>query len=133
DGERAEREEKAERDRLAREKADKEREKQHQDFIRYMIDGGTALSAKKYDEAVLAYAAAAKLFPDNPEVIRKLAEAQAAQATLARGQQDDQKRKEDLTKLVGQAQDALTKRQYAAAVELYKVAVQIAPGDAAIS
>src|SRR5262249_22945781 len=41
----------------------------------------------------------------------------------------DEKRKEELAKLLSRAQEAMTKKQYAAAVEFYKVVLGQMPGD----
>src|SRR5262245_37303580 len=117
--------ESAEKERLAKAQAQKDRD----EFTRLMIDGGTAFGAKKYEDAVNAYNAAVKLFPDDVNAMQKLSDAKTALAALAKTQDADQKRKEDYAKLLAQAQDAVVKKQFATAVELYKLAIALAPGE----
>jgi len=106
-----------------REKGDKRR----QEFIRLMIEGGTSLISQRYDEAASAYAEAAKLFPDDADARQKLGEAQAALAKQRQAGLDEEKKREDAAQLVKKGQAALDEKQYAAAVDLFKLAADKNP------
>ncbi|MBY0527819.1 MAG: tetratricopeptide repeat protein [Gemmataceae bacterium] len=61
---------------------DRTSERQEQDqrrvaFTRLMVQGATALGAKRFEDAATAYLEAIKLFPNDPDAHRGLAEAQA--------------------------------------------------------
>jgi len=106
---------------------DKER---WQHFTNWMIKGGVADAGKKFDEAVAAYREALKIFPNDAKAKQKLDDARTALAVQAKVKQEDAKTREELAKLLKQADVALEMKQYAAASEIYKLALQKAPGDA---
>ena len=81
-------------------KIDEKDDKRRQEFIRLMIEGGTSYLGQHFDEAVSAYAAAAKLFPDDADVKQKLGEAQTAQVQQRQRKQDEDKWREDVVQLV---------------------------------
>src|SRR5262245_51626657 len=122
----------AEAERIEKEKQEKEREQHRREFTQLMIDGGTALNTKKYDDAIAAYTAALKLFPDDTGATQKLSDARAAKAaSVATTENDEKKRKEDLAKYLRMGDDEMMKKNYAAAVALYQLAVDLAKDDAA--
>ena len=102
-------------------------DKRRQEFIRLMIEGGTSLISQRYDEAVSAYADAAKLFPEDVDARQKLVEAQTALGKQRQAKLDDDKKRDDSVQLVKKAQAALDDKQYAAAVDLFKLAVEKNP------
>ncbi len=131
--------EKTDLERLAKEKADKEkadREKQakeaeNQDrFDQLMEKGRTALAEKKAAEAAAAFEAARELFPGRKIAAQKLKDARDLLAAQAKSKGDDQKKKEDLAKYLSQAQDAMTKKQWTTAIEIYKLALLRVPDSA---
>jgi len=99
-------------------------DKRRQDFIRLMIEGGTALNAQRYDEAHAAYTQAAKLFPDDADLRERLGEARAALAKEQQARQEAAKSRVDAVALAGKGQEALEQKQYAAAVDFFKLALQ---------
>ncbi|MCS7047108.1 MAG: tetratricopeptide repeat protein [Gemmataceae bacterium] len=102
----------------------KELEQRRERFTQLMIDGGTALNTKKFEEAVTAYTEAVKLFPDHADAKAKLAEAQTALAKLRQVQEEANKLREEAITLAKQGQAALADRQFAAAIDFFKLALQ---------
>jgi tetratricopeptide (TPR) repeat protein len=103
---------------------DAEADKRRQEFIRLMIEGGTALNAQLYDEAHSAYTKAAKLFPEDADLRDRLAEARTALAKEEQTRQEALKVRGDATALAAKGQEALEKKQYAVAVDFFKLALQ---------
>ncbi|MCI0684279.1 MAG: tetratricopeptide repeat protein [Gemmataceae bacterium] len=102
-------------------------DKRRQDFIRLMIEGGTSLNSQRFDEAVSAYTEAVKLSPDDADARQKLSEAQAGLGKQRQAKLDDDKKRADALQLVKKGQGALDEKQYAAAVDLFKLAVDKNP------
>lgn len=102
-------------------------DRRRQEFIRLMIEGGTSLISQRYDEAVSAYADAAKLFPDDADARQKLGEAQSALGKQRQAKIDEGKKRDDAVQLVKKGQAALEEKQYAAAVDLFKLAADKNP------
>ena len=105
-----------------------ERDKQRPEYLRHMIAAGIAAHAHRYDEAIRAYDAALKLFPDDAEAQRGLSEARAA---LAAEKGDADKRQAGFARFMEQGKNAMTAKQYSDAVRAFQQAVQLQPGDAA--
>lgn len=108
-------------------KSDENDEKHRQDFIRLMIEGGTSFHGQQFDDAVSAYSAAAKLFPDDADAKQKLGEAQTALGRQRQKKLDDDKARADVVQLVKNGQAALEEKKYAAALEFFKLAVEKDP------
>jgi predicted Zn finger-like uncharacterized protein len=123
--------EKAEKDQAAAEKAQKDKEKESADrkeadrldkeFRDLMRAGDRAAAAKKWDEAVAAYEGALKIRKDDAEAAEDLAAARAARQAVAKNQEDAQRLKENQVKLLKQADDALTKKEYGPAKRLFEL------------
>jgi tetratricopeptide (TPR) repeat protein len=127
---------KAEKEKAEKEKADRElenadKEKRRQDYLRWMIEGGTAVNSQKLPEAFAAYQEALKALPGDAAASQKLREVKTALDEVNRAKLSDEKYQADLKKLLDQADMALDKKQYAAAAEIYKLLLQRNPGDAA--
>lgn len=121
-----------EKERLAAdEKAKKANDdKRRQDYGRWMSEGGAAAGAQKWAEAMIAYEEALKAMPGDEFATKKAAEAKAALDALAQSKVTDEKTQEDFKKLMEQANAARANKEYAAAAEIYKLALQKSPGDA---
>lgn len=111
------------------EKKTDETEKQKQEYIRLMIEAGVASAGKNHEEAMNAYAAALKLYPKDAEASKKFEETKTAWDALVKAKQADEKTKQDLDALVAKAQESLEKKQYAAATDLFKLALERSPSD----
>jgi epidermal growth factor receptor substrate 15 len=111
------------------EKKAEENEKQKQEYIRLMIEGGVASAGKNHEEAMTAYSAALKLYPKDAEASKKLDEAKTAWDAIVKAKQSDEKSKQELDTLIARAQESLEKKQYAAATDLFKLALERSPSD----
>jgi tetratricopeptide (TPR) repeat protein len=101
-----------------------ELERRRQQFTQLMIDAGIAARLKKHDEAVAAYADAARLFPDDIGVQQKLADARAALEVHDKKRRDDEQAQKEATALLKQGQAAFDRDQLAAAIDFFKLALQ---------
>lgn len=104
-------------------------EKQKQEYIRLMIEAGVASAGKNPEEAMNAYAAALKLFPKDAEATKKFDDAKAAWEVIVKAKQADEKTQQELDTLIANAQDSLQKKHYAAATDLFKLALERSPSD----
>jgi tetratricopeptide (TPR) repeat protein len=111
------------------EPARQQREKQRPEFIRLMIAAGTALSAQRYENAVEAYSAALKLFPEDADAQRGLTEARAGLEARSRQARDEENRRAGFARFMDQGKEAMTAKQYAAAVRAFQQAIQLQPAD----
>ena len=89
-----------------------------------MVKAGQDSQARRYQSAIGHYDDALKIFPDDKDAIQGKEDAQAALAAQNLVKSSDDKNKSDLTKIIKQGNDSLGKRQYAAALEYFKIAVQ---------
>jgi predicted Zn finger-like uncharacterized protein len=112
----------------ADDKVRKEQEKSHSEYLRHMIAAGVAAHAHRYDDAIRAYDAALKLFPDDAEAQRGLADARIA---LSKNKNDADNRRVTFARLMEQGKDAMAAKKYADAVRAFQQAVQCQPDDAA--
>ncbi|MCI0640575.1 MAG: tetratricopeptide repeat protein [Gemmataceae bacterium] len=111
-------------------KAKAESEKNRTEFVRLMVDGELAASGNRLDEALLAYQAALKIYPEDKQAGKKLEDVRAKLDMLAKEQKDDAKNQTEFQQLLERGKEAMAKQQFAAAVEIYKLALQKRPGDA---
>jgi cytochrome c-type biogenesis protein CcmH/NrfG len=110
-----------------------DREKHRPDYLRLMIAGGTALNARRYDDAVTAYDDALKHFPDDAEALRKLGEAREGRLALAaqtRHKDEQASRDAAFARSMDQGRDALAAGRFAVAVQAFQQALQLKPADA---
>jgi tetratricopeptide (TPR) repeat protein len=126
-----------ERKKLDEERAHLEMEKRRLEFDRLMARGDAALAGHRPEDAQQAYRAALRLFPEDAKALAGLAEAKAAAlagaATARRDREEHQKRRAEVDRLLGQAREAMGKKEYAAAVRALEGARQLTPGDAAVT
>jgi tetratricopeptide (TPR) repeat protein len=106
-----------------------EREKRRPEYLRRMIEAGTASNAQRYEDAARAYGEALNLFPDDADAQRGLNEARAALAARSRDKQQEDERRVGFTRFLEQGKEAMTAKEYAAAVRAFQQAVQIMPAD----
>jgi len=102
------------------------------EFQRLMTAGATALADRSYDKAVTAYSDALALYPTNIEAAKGLAEARKGRDTSTAEQQDGQKKRAEVARLMNQAKEALTAKMYAEAVRALERAYLMAPSDEAV-
>lgn len=107
---------------------DAERQKQ---FVSHMIAAGVAEEGKRLEDAASAYTAALKVMPDNAEAKQKLQQIQAVLAAQMNQKKETNKLQEEVGQLVAQAEKSMQAKQFAAAAEFYKLALQKSPADAA--
>jgi tetratricopeptide (TPR) repeat protein len=115
------------------EEADTQRaaqEKRRPEYVRLMIAGGTAVNAQRYEEAVRAYSEALTLFPEDADARHGLTEARAALAARSRDKQENDKLQVGFTRFMEQGKEAMTAKEYAAAVRAFQQAIQLMPADA---
>jgi tetratricopeptide (TPR) repeat protein len=93
--------------------------------------GQQALAAKRWDEAVVEYSAALKLFRTDA-ALSGLKTAQDSLAAEKKRKEEAAKKDRRLKDLLAGAQKAMTARDYVTAVKLYRQATQESPGNAAI-
>lgn len=107
-----------------------DKDKARQFYTRLLVKAAREAEAKRFENAIAAYNDALKIIPGDEDARRGLQEAQTALAALNKTQADNQKLKEDAGQLVKQGQDSIERKQYAAAVEFFKLALQKFPADA---
>jgi tetratricopeptide (TPR) repeat protein len=116
---------------LAKEQAKKaDLDRRQQDYLRWMIQGGTAANAQKWAEAQAAYQKALIAMPGDVAAKQRLQEVQYNLAALERAKLGDEKIQAGLKKLLEQGDEALANKQFAAALEIYKLVLRQNPGDA---
>ena len=110
----------------AADNADKEAEELEEKFAKLMADGNSAMTKKKYQDAVLNYKAAVELKPDDSTAQTKLSDAEAkfAEAEAARKLEDDFNAKLD------EGDGFMRTEEYAKAIESYEAALALKPGEA---
>lgn len=117
--------------------ADAEQTKRLQIYQQNMTAGKQALAARRYDDAAKWFTEAGKIQPGNPEVAAMLQEvekgraaARAAQEMDARKkQQEEQARRNEFTRLMGQGRSAMTAKRYDDAVKAFTDALRYQPGN----
>ena len=87
---------------------------------------GTALKAKKFDDAIAAANQALKIQPGDKDAQTVLQQAQTGKA----GAGAEIKKKEDFTRLMSQGQAAQAAKKYAEAISAYTEALRLFPMDA---
>lgn len=102
-----------------------------EEFQRLMVDGASALAARKYPAAITAYQDALLIYPDNIDAAKGLAEARTALEARGAEQEETQKKQAELARLLKQGQEAMAAKQYAEAVRALDQALLLAPSDAA--
>ena len=118
--------------------ADAERQKRAADYQAAMNAGRQALATKRWDDAARAFAEAGRLQPGDPGAAAMLKEVDrarsaakaAADAEVRRRQQEEQARRAEFTRLMGQGKAAMTAKRYEEAVKAYTDALKLQPGDA---
>src|SRR5262249_32616316 len=110
--------------------------KNQEAYLTALKKGQEAVQAKRYDEAVTLYQAALKLFQSDAARSRR----KAAQDLRDREQKGlagqrgaklaEDKKAQRMKDLLGLGQKALTAKQHAKAVDLYRQATQLVPGNA---
>jgi tetratricopeptide (TPR) repeat protein len=111
---------------------DEQEEKDRRErFIALMIQAGLDSREKRHEDALAAYEKALAIYPNDARAKQGWLDVKAASALTQKSRSDDARAKEDAGQLVKQGQEALEKKQYAAALELFKLAVQKAPPDSA--
>jgi len=91
--------------------------------------GDSGSRVAEISPAIEAFGEALKIFPTDPEAKRARDEAQAALNAENQAQKEADQLQADLTQLVKQGQDSLEKKEYASAVEFFRLAVQKAPSN----
>jgi tetratricopeptide (TPR) repeat protein len=109
----------------------REEKERRERFVGLMIQAGLDLREKRLDEALAGYSAALTLCPDDARATAGWLEAKAASTEVRQATAEQGRLKDDVAELVQQGQQALGKKQSAAALEVFKLAVQKAPHDAA--
>lgn len=109
----------------------REQEKRRREFTRLMIQGGTALGIQNYSEAVAAYEEALKLFPEDVEAAKGLNEARTSLTSKAKEKQTNEERQAEFGRLMAQGQEAMSKREFAVAVNAFEAALRFVAGDVA--
>jgi epidermal growth factor receptor substrate 15 len=102
------------------------------EFQRLMTAGAAALADRSYDKAITAYTDALALYPTNIDAAKGLAEARKGREASAAEQQDTQKKRAEVARLMKQAKEAQAAKMYAEAVRALDRAVLLAPGDEAV-
>ncbi len=120
-----------EQGRLAEERKKLDQEKRRLEYLRLLNRGETAVAKQRYEEAEEAYAEALKLFPDDREAAIRLANVRASLAAAAKTREDEEKRQAEFTRLMDRGKEAMTNKQYAAAVRAFETAILLVKGDAA--
>jgi tetratricopeptide (TPR) repeat protein len=110
-------------------KAASDQEKQRPEYVRLMIEGGIAAKSRRFDDAVHAYEAALKLFPDDADAQRGLSEARVGLAALAKDKSDEDRRRAGFTRFMEEGKAAMSAKQYAAAVRAFQQALHLLPDD----
>ena len=105
-----------------------EEEKRRAEFERLLKQGRTALSAKRYEEAVKAFDDAMKLQPTDTEAAKLLREAK--QALEASKKKPDPPRPAAYTKQMEAGAAAEKQERWADALKAYREALKVVPGDA---
>lgn len=108
--------------------ATKKDEARDEEYLQHMVAGGTALNARKLDEALAAYQAALKARPKDAVATKKISEVQALLDAAAKSSEDQNAAL--VKKLKEQGKDALDKQQFATALDLFKLVLEKAPADA---
>ncbi len=114
-------------------KQKQEEEKRKADFTRLMTQGQTAMSAKKYAEAVTAFTAATKLQPGDKDAAKALADAtkalEASKAPPPNKPEQPKAPPAEYTKQMQAGAAAEQKQKYADAVKAYGEALRLVPKD----
>jgi tetratricopeptide (TPR) repeat protein len=106
-----------------------EHEKRRPEYLRRMIEGGIASNARRYEDAAKAYQEALKLFPDDTLALQGLREIRLALTTKSQVKHEGDKRQAGFAVFLEQGKEAMTAKQYAAAVRAFQQAVQVMPAD----
>lgn len=104
--------------------------KRQQGYSDAMSRGQAAMTAKKYDDAIVAFREALKLMPND-----KIATAAEANAVKLRGEavaamEADAKKKSQFDQLIAQARSLMAAKRFAEASEAYSKAAALFPNDA---
>lgn len=104
--------------------------RQREEFNKLLESAQAAMTGKKYAEAVKLYGDALKLFPSDAEAKKSLDVAnKEAAAAAKRNEKDKKQRLEDYKLAMDAARDAIKKQNYTGAVNAFKEALRLMPGD----
>src|SRR5262249_18741092 len=114
------------------------RKKKQAEFQALVNKGRQALAARRYDEALQAFADADRLLPGDPSLaaLKKDAEkgkadTKAAQDAEAKKKEKEKRQRAEDQRLMTAAQTAMAGRRYDEAIKDYTAALKLMPGDAA--
>jgi tetratricopeptide (TPR) repeat protein len=116
--------------RLEQKLAALEEEKKKEEFKRHMDRGNEAYEAKRYDEAVAAYADALKLY-DDADAKNALIKAQSSAVAATKLEEDRKKQREDYNRLMADGAKFVEAKAYAKAFEAFQAALIVVPNDGA--
>lgn len=109
----------------------KKKEENRDDFRKLMIEGGTALADRRFEEAGKSYQSALQLFPEDVEAAKGLAAVRTALDERARAKKEEEKRQSEFARLMDEGQDAMKNQQFAAAARAFDNALQLIPDHVA--
>lgn len=107
--------------------------RRRQRFIQLMMDAASASELRKHQDAVAAYADALRIFPEDADALQKLAGARATLRAEEIARREIENAKIETIALLKRGQEAYDKGQFAAAIDLFKLALEKSPtnGEAA--
>ncbi len=103
--------------------------KRRADIARLVKEGQTALTAKKYDEAIRDFTDALKLDPANKDVSGLLQQATKGRDDAKAATDAEAKRRADFNRLMTSGQAAATAKKYDEAIRDFGDALKLMPGD----
>lgn len=109
---------------------EQERELKQKEYTRLMIKAARDVDGGRFEEAIASYEQGLKLFPKDADAQLGLEQALAKLAEQRKAQEKE-KSKENVAILLKQGQEALKNNQPAAAVEIFKLVLEKAPGETA--
>lgn len=109
-----------------------EDERRKLELGKLLVDGETALTAGRYDDAEKAFGKARELAPTDPVVVKGLAGVRAGREKRAGDVEETRKRDADRDRLLDEGRKLLGEKQYARAVPVLEAARALAPSDAAV-
>jgi tetratricopeptide (TPR) repeat protein len=98
-------------------------------YLRYMTQGGIALQAKRFADAVLSYTEALRLIPNDPTALQGLRDAQQGLKDAKAAADQLAQNRAEYDKQMKLAANAMTIRQWPDAIRAYTAALQAIPDD----